>query len=402
MSNQQIEAVVSCTDESDLSPECLLSVVIPCLNEESTIGDCIKKASSAMDKMGIIGEVVIVDNGSTDKSVEIAQNLGARIVFENEKGYGSALRRGFKEAHGKYIIMGDADCTYDFSKIREFVKCLEQGKDLVMGSRLKGRISPGAMPWLHRRVGTPFLTTVLNWFHEVNISDVNCGMRGFRKSSIEALCLECNGMEFASEMLVKAGQQRLSITEIPIDYYASPVKRAPNLRTFSDGWRHLRLILLSSPKHIFLIPGIFIILFGLFLIFCLFNTDVTILNIPLGLSTTVFAYGCLLVGMQAIRFGICAMALDGTNPRKQDRVLNFLRRYFTLEKGLITGVLVMSLGLIIGAIAAFLIVNQADPPNIHMPLTQLAAFAVFTVLLGVQILFSSMYVGLLDRERTLK
>lgn len=389
-------------NDKDLSLECTLSVVIPCLNEESTIGDCIKKASSAMDEMGIIGEVIVVDNGSTDKSIETAKDLGAKVVFESERGYGIALRKGFREAQGRYVIMGDADCTYDFSKIREFVKYLEQGKDLVMGNRLAGKIFPGAMPWLHRRVGTPFLTTLLNWFYKVNISDVNCGMRGFRKSSIEALCLKCNGMEFASEMVLRAGQQRLSIAEIPIDYNISPVKRTPNLRTFSDGWRHLRLILLGSPKHIFLKPGFLVFLFGLFLIVCLFNTNITIFNIPIGLSTAVFAYGCILVGVQTMLFGICAMVLDDTNPHKKDRVLNFLRKHFTLEKGLVIGVLVISLGIIMGIIAVVLILCQAEPPNIHVQLTHLAAFAVFTVLIGAQILFSSIYVGLLDRERTLK
>jgi glycosyltransferase involved in cell wall biosynthesis len=386
----------------DMSADFILSVVIPCLNEENTIADCIMRATTAINKMGITGEVVVVDNGSTDKSVEIAENLGARTVFEHVKGYGSALRRGFREARGQYVIMGDADCTYDFSKIKEFVELLEQDVDLVMGSRLAGKISPGAMPWLHRRVGTPFLTKVLNWFYNVNISDVNCGMRGFRRSSIESLCLECNGMEFASEMLVRAGQKGLSIKEIPINYHTSPVKRTPNLRTFSDGWRHLRLILLGSPKHIFLNPGLLLLLFGLFLIVCLFNTDITIFRIPLGLSTTVFAYGCVLIGVQIILFGICAMVLNDMDPGKQDRVRVFLRKHFTLEKGLILGTLFLGLGIAMGITAIILLLNQADPPNIHVKLTQLAVLAVFTVLIGLQIAFSSMYIGLLDRKRTLE
>jgi len=192
-----------------------LSVVMPCLNEAETIEGCIAKAFHSFAEIGISGEVVVVDNGSTDDSVKIAENAGARVIAEDVRGYGSALKRGIREARGKYIIMGDADNTYDFSKIKEFVKLLREGTDLVMGSRLRGDVHPKAMPWLHRWVGTPVLTKIINLFFNIKISDVNCGLRGFKKEAIEKLGLRCNGMEFASEMVAKAGQKRLNIKEIP-------------------------------------------------------------------------------------------------------------------------------------------------------------------------------------------
>ncbi|MHC4664572.1 MAG: glycosyltransferase family 2 protein [Planctomycetota bacterium] len=380
-----------------------LSVVMPCLNEEETIADCIKRASGAFEEMGISGEVVVVDNGSTDKSVEIAKDAGARVVVEDMRGYGSALRRGFKEAHGKYIIMGDADCTYDFSKIEEFVGPLREGADLVMGSRLAGKIYPKAMPWLHRWVGTPVLTWLINLFFKVHISDVNCGLRGFKKESIERLGLRCNGMEFASEMVAKAGQKGLKIAEIPISYYPTPVDRIPNLRSFSDGWRHLRFMLIFSPKYLFVFPGLVIFLFGLLSAATLLFKTVTVFDLPLGLSTAIFANACLLMGIQVMLFGIYAIIFNSSKGLiEEDRISKFFKKHFTLEKGLAIGGIVFALGIIMGLATLILFFKFAlNSPNVHMLLTKFAIVSIFIVLLGIQIVFSSFYLSLFSATKTL-
>ncbi len=382
-----------------------LSVVMPCLNEEGTIADCIAKALNAFEQMGISGEVVVVDNGSTDSSVEIAKNAGARIVIESVRGYGQALKRGFEEAYGKYIIMGDADSTYDFSEIKEFVRLLREGADLVMGSRLKGNIYPKAMPWLHRWVGTPALTKVINLFFNVRISDVNCGLRGFKKESIRKLDLKCRGMEFASEMVAKAGQKKLNIKEIPISYHATPPGRTPSLRTFADGWRHLRFMLMFSPRYLFLLPGLIIFLFGLLFTTVLFlKESIVIFNIPLGVSTAIFANACLLTGLQVMLFGVYAIILNSSQGLiERDRISDFFEKNFTLERGLVIGAVILGVGIIMGITTIVLIFKlTGDFSEIHVSLTKLAAVSIFIVLLGIQMIFSSFYISLFSTTKTLK
>ncbi len=233
-----------------------ISVVIPCLNEEKTIGLCVKKAFAALKQEGLSGEVVVVDNGSTDQSRQRAKDAGARIVFEKEKGYGSAVRTGIKEAVGQMVIMGDGDDTYNFLELKDFVSLLRNGADLVIGNRLGGKIHKNAMPQLHRYLGTPVLTWVLRLFYGSKISDVNCGMRAFKKEAIERLNLQCKGMEFASEMIIQATIKKLSIEEIPINFFPSFSGRIPHLKTFRDGWRHLTLMLTLSPKPFAVYPRI--------------------------------------------------------------------------------------------------------------------------------------------------
>ena len=380
-----------------------LSVVMPCLNEEETIADCITKAFNSFTEMGISGEVVVVDNGSTDKSVEIAKSSGARVVPEKVRGYGSALKKGIKESYGKYVIMGDADSTYDFSEINDFVVLLKEGADLVMGSRLRGKIHPKAMPWPHRWIGTPFLTRIINLFFKVNISDVNCGLRGFKKESIDKLDLKCSGMEFASEMVAKAGQKKLIIKEIPIDYYPTSSNRIPSLRSFSDGWRHLRFMLVFSPKYLFLYPGLAIFLFGLIFTALLLFKTIFIFDLPLGLSTAIFANACLLMGIQIMFFGIYAIILNSSKGLiEPDRISKFFKKNFTLERGLILGGIVFGLGIITGLVTLYLLLKfTVDFPNVHVPLTKLAIVAIFVVLLGIQIIFSSFYISLFNTTETL-
>jgi glycosyltransferase involved in cell wall biosynthesis len=382
-----------------------LSVVMPCLDEEGTIADCIAKALNVFGQVGISGEVVVVDNGSTDRSVQIAEEAGARVVAEEMRGYGQALKRGFAEARGRYIIMGDADNTYDFSEIGRFVEILRQGADLVMGSRLRGKIYPGAMPWLHRWVGTPVLTKVINLFFNVKISDVNCGMRGFRKESMEKLKLKCRGMEFASEMVAKAGQKKLNIKEIPISYHATPPGRTPSLRTFADGWRHLRFMLMFSPRYLFLLPGLIIFLFGLLFTTLLFwKESIAIFNIPLGVSTAIFANACLLTGLQVMLFGVYAIILNSSQGLiERDRISDFFEKNFTLERGLVVGAVILGVGMVMGITTIVLIFKMAgDFSKIHVSLTKLAAVSIFIVLLGIQMIFSSFYISLFSTTKTLE
>src|SRR4051812_18737494 len=230
-----------------------VSVVIPCLNESETIATCIIKARRSMERAGLLGEVIVSDNGSTDGSPELAATAGARVVHETRKGYGSAYLAGFAAARGRFIVMGDGDDTYDFDEVDRFVEPLRDGADMVMGSRLKGTIHKGAMPPLHRYVGNPVLTGILNLFYGSGVSDAHCGMRGFRRDALERLDLRMPGMEFASEMVIRASKAGLRIQEIPIEYH--PRLGESKLQSFRDGWRHLRFLLVHSPTHLFLIPG---------------------------------------------------------------------------------------------------------------------------------------------------
>jgi len=233
---------------------------MPCLNEEETIGICIKKAKAALKEMGVRGEIIVADNGSTDASVEIAQSLGAKVVHQPIRGYGAAYLAGISAAKGKYIVIGDSDDTYDFSEIEKFVQPLKDGSDLVMGSRFSGEILSGAMPWLHQYIGNPVLTGILNILFKASVSDAHCGMRAFTKEAYEKMNLQTTGMEFASEIVIKAAKAGLKITEVPITYY--PRKGESKLNSFRDGWRHLRFMLLYSPTYLFLIPGFILFLIG--------------------------------------------------------------------------------------------------------------------------------------------
>ena len=238
-----------------------VSVVMPCLNEEETIGACIEKAQNTLNELGIQGEIVIADNGSTDTSVEIAERLGARVVHQPLQGYGAAYLAGIAAAAGQYIIMGDSDDTYDFTDLERFITPLRNGYDFVIGNRLKGKILRGAMPPLHRYIGNPVLTGILNLLFRSGISDAHCGMRSFTQEAYQQMELRTTGMEFASEMIIKAIKADLKIEEIPITYY--PREGESKLNSFRDGWRHLRFMLMLSPTYLFLIPGILLFLLGL-------------------------------------------------------------------------------------------------------------------------------------------
>jgi glycosyltransferase involved in cell wall biosynthesis len=308
-----------------------VSVVMPCLNEEQTVGICVRKAVETLQKLGIKGEIVISDNGSTDKSVEIATSLGARVVHQPLKGYGNAYFKGFTEARGKYIIMADSDDSYDLTYLEPFIQALRQGNELVMGSRFKGEIKPGAMPPLHRFLGNPVLTRILNFLYGTRISDAHSGMRAFTKDAFERMHLRTEGMEFASEMVIKAAKARLKIAEIPITLWPDGRTGKPHLRSFRDGWRHLRFMLMYDPRHLFSFPGVALQLVGFALLIAYLADALT------------FQYGTLggvmvLAGWVVQRFGFYARAHQFTDefPDWDQPLQKFFKR-FSLEKSLIGG-----------------------------------------------------------------
>jgi glycosyltransferase involved in cell wall biosynthesis len=346
----------------------------------------------------------VVDNGSTDRSAELARAAGARVVRHEVRGYGAALRRGIHEARGKYVIMGDADDTYDYSDLQQFVDLLDEGAHLVMGSRLRGQIHPGAMPWSHRWIGTPVLTFVLNRFFGAHISDANCGMRGFRKEAIELLNLQSDGMEFASEMVIRAAQRKLRIAETPIAYFPSPPDRVPHLNSFRDGWRHLRFMLIWCPKYLFFIPGLILLFGGLAMAALSLMGNVVVFRIRLGLSSAMFCSALMLVGMQVIMFGVSAAIVNRRMGwTEADRVSQWFQRRFTLERGIVGGLLILLAGLLLGlAVVVMLFERSTAPSQIDVPLTRMAIIAVFLTLFGIQAVFGAFYVSFLDVGKTLK
>lgn len=396
--------IVSPGDGADGALPIELTVLIPCLNEERTISACIGKALQFLARRGVAGEVLVVDNGSADRSAMVAASAGARVIAHAEKGYGSALRRGIEEAHGRYVIMGDADDTYDFASLDRFLDLLREGNDLVMGSRLRGVIERRAMPWLHRYLGTPVLTRVMNVFYGTHISDTNCGLRGFSRSAIDGLGLRCRGMEFASEMVVRAAQHGLRIAEAAIRYSAPAVHSQPHLNTFRDGWRHLRFMLVLSPSWLFLYPGLAVFLAGCLLMGVLLARPVVIMGIPFGLSTVLFAGVLMFIGLQGALFGVFGLLLYARagHVRLQGRLARLFLESFTVERGLVAGGLVVSVGLALAAVTVRWLLRVANPASIHPAVTRLSILATFVTLLGVQITSFSFFLGLADIDKTLE
>src|SRR5215469_705486 len=294
VAEQSAEALEGVTGKSS-TPE--VSVVIPCLNEAQTIACCIEAALAAFDTGKIRGEVVVSDNGSVDGSIEIAEAHGARVVHANIKGYGSALRKGIEEAHGKFVILGDADGSHDFGEIGRFIAKWRAGYEFVVGNRFEGEIKNGAMSWDHRHLGTPVLTAILNLFFGAGVSDINCGMRGMTKTLAAQLDFRTNGMEFASESLIKAAKAGARIAEVPITMWPDRRGRPPHLRPFRDGWRHLRFIMLSAPNWLFLLPGATLILLGLTVVLWLLPGPVFAGKIGLNTNTISLAMMLILLGM---------------------------------------------------------------------------------------------------------
>ncbi len=373
-------------------PTLELSIIMPCLNEAETLATCIGKARDYLERHKIAGEVLIADNGSSDGSQEIATNSGARVVPIPERGYGSALRGGIAAAKGQYIIMGDADDSYDFTNLSPFLEKLRQGYDLVMGNRFQGGIKPGAMPVLHKHLGNPVLTWLGRLFFGSPCGDFHCGLRGFSKQAIEQLNLRTTGMEFASEMVVKASLYGLKITEVPTTLSPDGRSRPPHLKTWRDGWRHLRFLLMYSPRWLFLYPGLALMFLGLI-------ATIWFMTQP-RVHTLLYSATALIIGFQIVSFAIFTKAFaisEGLLP--EDRKLRRFLRYINLEVGLIIGVILLVLGMG-GSLYALYIWNArlygALDPAVTM---RIVIPSVTALALGVQVVFSSFFLSVLQLKR---
>jgi glycosyltransferase involved in cell wall biosynthesis/uncharacterized membrane protein YphA (DoxX/SURF4 family) len=378
-----------------------LSVVMPCLNEEETLATCIRKAQRAIADANIAGEVVVADNGSTDRSIEIAEQLGARVVCVKAKGYGNALRGGIAASRGKFIIMGDADDSYDFGHIPRFVEQLRRGSDLVMGNRFRGGIQKGAMPALHRYFGNPALTRLGRlFFRNRNVGDFYCGLRGFRKQAYESMGLRTTGMEFATEMVVKATLLKMRVAEVPTTLSPDGRSRAPHLRTWRDGWRTLRFFLLYSPRWLFLYPGLVLMLLGTVLGAWLLPASRTVGSVTFDVHTLLYAAVFMLLGFQAIAFAVFTKLFaisEGLLP--PDPALDKAFRYITLEVGLLVGGLLILLGLGVSVYAVGFWRSQHFGVLDYSQTMRLVIPGSLFLVLGVQTVFASFFLSVLGLRR---
>jgi len=381
---------------NDIEKEIELSVVMPCLNEEKTLPVCIEKAWSAIKSEGISGEIIIADNGSTDNSKEIAKALGARVVEVNDKGYGAALMGGIESARGRYIVMGDADDSYDFSKVGVFLNELRKGYDLVMGNRFRGGIEEGAMPFLHKYLGNPVLSTIGRVFFKSPIRDFHCGLRGFDKAAILALDLQTTGMEFASEMVVKATLHKLNITEVPTTLACDGRDRAPHLNAWNDGWRHLRFLLIYSPRWLFLYPGFFAMALGLTLVLWLLPGPKVVGALTLDIHTMLFSSVLIILGQSAVSFALFSkvFAIGAKLIPNDDRVTKILQ-IVSLERGLAAGIGLVALGGA-GAIYAVALWESASfGPLNPSEVMRIAIPSLTSVAVGVQLMLASFFLSVL-------
>jgi glycosyltransferase involved in cell wall biosynthesis len=375
-----------------------ISIVLPCLNEEEAIGNCIDTIYDVIQRQGLSAEVVVVDNASTDNSAEIAREHGASVVYQPVRGYGNAYHKGIAETRGRYVVIADADHTYDFNEIEQFVAPLRQGFDLVMGNRFAGGMSPGAMTWSHRYIGNPILSGLLNAFFHTGIRDAHCGMRAFTQEAYQRMRLRTGGMEFASEMVINAAKARLRIAERPIGY--NPRIGTTKLRTIRDGWRHLRFLLLYSPTHLFLVPGMLLTILGLVVLTFLLPGPFTMFGHPWDVHTMILACLVTLLGVQVASLGIFARffslteEFDGEN----DRLLKWLNHTFTLERGLLTGGLILAPGLVIDAVILWRWITLHFGP---LDAVRPAIYATTLIAAGCQIASNSFYLSLLQFKKTI-
>lgn len=378
-----------------------VSIVMPCLNEEKTIGACIRQAQAALERAGLRGEVIVVDNGSTDRSVEIAESLGARVVHQPKRGYGNALRKGFEEARGRYLVMGDADMSYDFGEAPRLIEKLREGYDLVMGSRFKGCILPGAMPWKNRWIGNPLLTGILNLFFGTRVSDAHCGLRALTKDAFQRMRLRTPGMEFASEMVVKAGLAKMRIAEVPITLHPDGRGRPPHLRPWRDGWRHLKFMLMFSPTFVFLIPGMTFMFFGFILMALqlLAPPDGPLWIGPIRMDYNWAIAGSLLtlLGYHLINVHYFAKIYGVTHGLcEADPGLNRLFRLLTLERVLIAGLLITLVGFLAdGAVFYYWIRQEFDFGAHARAYTRTAIFGSTLIAIGVATIFNAFFFSIL-------
>jgi len=382
-----------------MSESVKLTILMPCLNEAETLARCIEKAKIGIQKSGVRGEILIADNGSTDGSQAIAEKLGARVVAVKEKGYGAAIIGGSRAALGQWILMGDADDSYDFGEADRFVKKFQEGFELVMGCRLPsggGTIVPGAMPWKNRWIGNPVLSSIGRLFFKCPARDFHCGIRGYTKAAFEKMDLQTTGMEFASEMVISATLKKLNITEVPVTLSKDGRSRPPHLKPWRDGWRHLRFMLLFSPRWLFLFPGIALSLLGIAFTALLSLGDFNIGSIQFNVGTLAVSSMTVIIGFQLVAFAfytkVFAIA-EGLLP--DDPKLTRVLKIFTLEKGIILGLLVLLTGIVLLAHSIW-IWKQAGFGELP-PMENLRRLipAVTLIVLGVQGIFSSFFMSAL-------
>lgn len=387
------------TVEPSFRPE--LTVVMPCLNEAQTLGICIRKAQESFARIGIEGEVVVADNGSTDGSQQIAEELGARVVPVERRGYGAALTGGIAAARGRWVIMGDADDSYDFSKLEPFVEGLREGYDLVAGNRFKGGIRPGAMPWLHKWLGNPTLSFIGKRLYGTPAGDIYCGLRGFDREKIAALDIRSSGMEFAIEMIVKATMQGLRVTEVPTTLSPDAEGREPHLNTWTDGWKSVRLLLLYSPKWLFLFPGLLLLAIGIAGMAWLIPGERAIGGVGFDVSTLLYFALAVIIGLQAVYFFLTARWFGITEGLLPDdpRIRRLLEGRGRLELGLVVGVVLISVG---GALSLYALVNwnDADFGRLDYPDTLRVVIPGATLIaVGMQTALSALFLSVLGMRR---
>jgi uncharacterized membrane protein len=378
--------------------EPVVSAVIPCLNEALTIGTCVRKAQASLAALNLPGEVIVVDNGSNDRSAEIARELGARVVSQPVKGYGSALQAGIEASRGRIIVMGDADDSYDWGAIEPFVRKIEEGYDLVVGNRFLGGIAPGAMPALHRYLGNPVLSAITRIAFGVSIGDVHCGMRAFTKTAFGRMRTGTLGMEFATEMVANAARNGLRIAEVPTRLYPDKRDRPPHLRSFRDGWRHLRFILTYAPDYLYIAPGAALLAAGLALQGLLAAGPVELGGVSLGIHYLALGAMLSLVGFNVINLGVLAKAVMRERYASlKSPTISLITRRFSLEGGLIAGALLMLAGLIVDG--AILAIRLAHPGEAMEDTVHLAFVATTMVVLGLNLLFSSFLLAMVMTSR---
>jgi glycosyltransferase involved in cell wall biosynthesis len=377
-----------------------VSIVMPCLNEVETLAVCIANARQAIEQGGYPAEIIVADNGSTDGSQLVARELGARVVDVSRKGYGSALIGGIDAAQGRFIVMGDADASYDFAAMAPLIDKLREGYDLVVGNRFLGGIEHGAMPWSHRYFGNPVLTRISSIFFHAPVGDTHCGLRAFTKDAYERMRLRATGMEFASEMVIKAALKGMRITEVPVVLHPDGRSRAPHLRTWRDGWRHLRFMLLFSPRWLFLYPGLALLSGGLVLSALLVVGPLRIGGVRLDIHTLLVAGFVALLGYQLVLFAVFTKLFairEGFHPPHP--MLQTLLRYITLEVGLLTGTL-MALGGLVALVLAVASWQSVGFGNLNPSTTMREVIpAVVLLALGTQTIFASFFISILSIER---
>lgn len=376
-----------------------LTILMPCLNEAETLGICIDKANTFLAQSGVSGEVLIADNGSTDGSVQIAESKGARVVHVDRKGYGAALGAGCNAAYGRYVIMGDSDDSYNFLNLMPFLEKLREGYDLVMGNRFRGGIEKGAMPFLHRYIGNPVLSFLGRLFFRSKVGDFHCGLRGYNRERMQALNLKTPGMEYASEMVVKAEMNHYRITEVPTTLSPDGRSRPPHLRSFSDGWRHLRFLMIYSPRWVFFYPGLFLLVLGLAGTIALSFGEIRIGSVRLGVHTMLYMSGCVIVGAQILLF----MLLTNVYAERHDyiRLTDRQRKFIqgiSVERCLAFGGVLILIGLVMTILAFSRWAYGGYGELIPESMMRLTIPSCMLLILGFQVIANGFFMGILHEN----